>query len=108
MKHLKHVKYNAFGRKTMLRLNPDKIPDLHWSLADSYHTTNIGLTVPNTMAVSTNYIDINTLSYARGDKCKKRCGVSLSTEINIVQNNIIVCSTIKGTKDNHEIHLTRN
>ena len=25
-----------------LRLNHDGIPDLHWSLTDSYHTTNIG------------------------------------------------------------------
>ena len=45
MKHVKHVKYilpanryikqipdyNAFGRKTTLRLNPDRIPVLHWS-----------------------------------------------------------------------------
>ena len=43
MRHVKHVKYilpaeryikqipdyTAFGRKTMLRLNPDKIPNLH-------------------------------------------------------------------------------
>ena len=56
MKHVKHVKYilppdryikqipdyNAFGRKTTLRLNLDRIPDLHWSLADSYHIINIG------------------------------------------------------------------
>ena len=76
MKHIKHVKYifpvdryikqipdyNVFGRKTTLRLNPNRIPDLHWSLADSYHTTNIGLTISNIMAVSTNYIDVNTLS----------------------------------------------
>ena len=55
MKYVKHVKYilpadwyikqipdySAFGRKTTLRLNPDKILDLHWSLADTYHTTNI-------------------------------------------------------------------
>ena len=48
MKHVKHVKYilpanryikqipdyNAFCRKTTLRLNPDRIPDLHWSLAN--------------------------------------------------------------------------
>ena len=81
MKHVKHVTYilpadryirqipdyNAFGRKTTLRLNPDKIPDLHWSLAYSYHTKNICLTISNTMVVSTNYIDINTLSYARGE-----------------------------------------
>ena len=102
MKHVKHVKYilpadryirqipdyNPFGKKATLRLNPDKIPHLHWSLVDSYHTTNIGLTISSTMAVSMNYIDINTLSYARGDKCKKWCGVSLSTDVNIVQNNI--------------------
>ena len=49
MKHVKCVKYilpadqyikqipdySAFGRKTTLRLNPDKIPDLHWGLADT-------------------------------------------------------------------------
>ena len=123
MKHIKHVKYilptdryikqipdyNAFGRKTTLRLNPE-IPDLHWSLADSYHTTNIGLTIFNTMAISINYIDINTLSYAKGDKCKKWCGMSLSTDVNIVQRNIkpTVCSTIKCTKDNNGEPMTRN
>ena len=56
MKHIKHVKYvlpadryinqlpsyTQFGRKATLRINPDQIPDLHWKLADSYHTTNIG------------------------------------------------------------------
>ena len=56
IKHIKHVKYvlpadkyinqlqsyAQFGRKTTLRINPDQIPDLHWKLADTYHTTNIG------------------------------------------------------------------
>ena len=56
MKHVKHEKYilladqyikqipdyTDFGRKTTLGLNPDKIPDPHWSLADYYHTTDIG------------------------------------------------------------------
>ena len=83
MKHVKHVKYilpadwyikeipnySAFGRKTTLRMNPDKIPDLHWSLADTYHTTNIELIDSSAMMISTNYIDVDTLSYARGDKC---------------------------------------
>ena len=82
MKHVKHVKYilpadwyikqipdySAFGRKTTLKMNPDKIPDLHWSLADTYHATNIGLFDSNAMMISTNYIDVDTLSYARGDK----------------------------------------
>ena len=85
MKHVKHVKcipladrfikqlpdYTAFSRRTTLRLNPDRIPNLHWSLANSYHTTNIGLAVPNTIGASANYIDVNTLSYAKGDKCKE-------------------------------------
>ena len=58
IKHIKHVKYvlpadkyinqllnySWFGRKTTLRINPDQIPDLHWKLADTYHTTNIGQT----------------------------------------------------------------
>ena len=26
----------------MLRINPDQIPDLHWKLANTYHTMNIG------------------------------------------------------------------
>ena len=62
------------------------------------------------MTVSTNCIDINTLSYVNGDKCKEWCGVSLNTNFNIIQNNIepFVCSTIRGTKDNHEKHITRN
>ena len=53
MKHVKHVLpadqyikyvpgYSAFGRKAVLRMNPNKILDLHWKLADMHHTTNIG------------------------------------------------------------------
>ena len=56
MKHIKHVKYvlpadvyinklpdySGFGRRTTLRMNPDQIPDLHWKLVNSYHTTKIG------------------------------------------------------------------
>ena len=58
IKHIKHAKYvlptdkyinqlpsySQFGRKTTLRINPDQIPDLHWKLVDTYHTTNIGQT----------------------------------------------------------------
>ena len=93
-----------------LRLNPDRIPDLHWSLADSYHTTNIGLIISNTKAMSTNYIHVNTLSYAHGNKCKMWCGGSLSTDVNIVPSNIksIICSTVKCTKDDNGENMTRN
>ena len=57
---------------------------MHWSLADSYHTTDICLTISNTKVISTNYIDVNTLSYAQGDKCKMWCGVSLNTNVSTV------------------------
>ena len=31
--------YQNFGRKTKLRLNPDRIPDLHWNLSTTLNTT---------------------------------------------------------------------
>ena len=31
--------YHNFGRKTTLRLNPDKIPNLQWNLATTLNTT---------------------------------------------------------------------
>ena len=65
MKHIKHVKYilpadkyinklpdyTNFGRKTTLRINPNQIPDLHWKLADTYHTTVIGQSQVTTLSV---------------------------------------------------------
>ena len=41
--YIKHIPdYAIFGRKATLRMNPKLIPDLHWQLEDTYHTTNIG------------------------------------------------------------------
>ena len=31
--------YQSFGRKAELRLNPDRIPDLHWNLSTTLSTT---------------------------------------------------------------------
>ena len=76
MKHIKHVKYilpvdgyikqipdySAFGRKATFRMNPDKIPDLHWKLVNTLHTTNIGQTRPQAADVSTYCIDVDTIS----------------------------------------------
>ena len=73
MKHIKHVKYilptdkyinqlldyPGFGRKTTLRINPNQIPDLHWKLANSYHTTNIGQTVTGTTSIFIHGITVN-------------------------------------------------
>ena len=115
MKHVKHVKYilpadryikqvpnySAFGRKTTLRMNPDKIPDLHWNLLNTYHTTNIGQTEPPTVWVSTHCIDIDTLSYAKGDKCGNWSGTTLNTNMNILQSNRepIICSVVHNSEN---------
>ena len=40
--------YSAFGRKTTLRLNPDKIPDLNWNIATQLNTTPIMTNGKNT------------------------------------------------------------
>ena len=110
MKHIKHVKYilpadryikqlpfySVFGRKTTLRMNPDYIPHLHWKLANSYHTTSIGHTDTQTTVVSVHYIDVETLSYARGDRCGEWCGTTLNTNTSLSQSNqeITICSII--------------
>ena len=73
MKHIKHVKYilpadryinqlpnySMFRRKTTFRMNPDHIPDLHWKLANTYHTTSIGYTEP----LSTTVVSVHSLCY---------------------------------------------
>ena len=101
MKHIKHVKYilpadrcinqlpdySVFGRKTTLRMNPDDISDLHWNLANTYHTTNIGYIDTQNTVVSTHYIDMETLSYARGDKCEDWDGATLNTDTFVSQSN---------------------
>ena len=81
VKHITHVKYilptdryinqlpyySAFGRKTTLRINPDYIPDLHWKLANTYHTTSIGYAEMWHTTVSICYETVDTLNYARSD-----------------------------------------
>ena len=76
--------YSGFGRKTTLRINPDQIPDLHWKLANTYHTTVIGQTeVTN---VSVHDILVNTLmctdnpcldtkTYTVQSRCKLLCSL---------------------------------
>ena len=114
MKHIKHVKYilpadryikqipdyYAFGRKTTLRMNSDKIPDLHWNLASTYHTTNIGQTDPQVTCTSTHYIDANTLSHAEGNRCGNWCGTTLKTDTIILQSNNepVICSVIHNSE----------
>ena len=110
MKHIKHVKYilpidryinqlpnySMFGRKTTLRMNPDHIPDLHWKLANTYHTTNIGQSEIGCTTISVHNITVKTFSYAMGDKCIKWCRRSLSTKTFTTQSRRepAVCSFI--------------
>ena len=105
MKHVKHVKYvlpadqyikhvpdySTFGRKATLRMNPNQIPDLHWQLADTYHTTNIG---QSTLHMSTPSVDVHTLSFAGGRKYNNTYEINLHIDTTTIDSNVdtIVCS----------------
>ena len=105
MKHIKHVKYilpadkyidqlpdySGFGRKTTLRINPHQIPDLHWKLANTYHTTNIGQT-----EIENTNISIHEIMAKTFDSMYK---TSLNTETCTTQSicKSIVCCVIPNT-----------
>ena len=83
--------YSGFGRKTTLRLNPDLVPDLHWKLANTYHTMNIGqMEIGNTM-ISVHDITVKTFDCV--------CETNLSTETYTTQSRheCTVCSVIPIT-----------
>ena len=77
-------------------MNPDKIPDLHWNLVNTYHTTNIGQIDPEVTCVSTHCIDVDSLSHAKGDRCGSWCGTTPSTDTVVLQCNIepVICIVI--------------
>ena len=92
-KYIKHVPdYSTFGGKATLRMNPKQIPDLHWQLADTYHTTNIGQL---TFHMSTPSMDVNTLSFAGRKMYNNTCGIKLHVNTTTIDSNIntIVCSS---------------
>ena len=82
-------------------MNPNKIPDLHWNLVDTYHTTNIGQIDPQATWVSTHCIYVVTLSYAEGGRYGEWCGMTLNTNMTILQNNRepIVCPVINNSEN---------
>ena len=100
MKHVKHVKYvlpadkytqhlldySAFGRKATLQMNPDHIPDLHWNLACTYHTTGIGCVDTQSIDVTTHYVNVITNSPEKGNKYGAQCGTMLNTETSTSQS----------------------
>ena len=84
--------YSAFGRRATLQMNPDKIPDLNWKLANTYHTTNIGQARLQATDVSTQCVDVGTTSYAGGNKYGDWYGTTLNTDtITLQSNNKPVC-----------------
>ena len=101
MKHIKHVKYilladryikqipeySVFGRKAALRINPDKIPNLQWQLASTYHITNVGQLGFQTSDIYTQGVDVDTICYAGGNKYKSLCGTTLNTDTITLQSN---------------------
>ena len=113
MKHITHVRYiiptnryiiqlpdySMFGRKTALRINPDYIPDLYWKLANTYHTTSIGYAEMQDTTISVHYITVETLSYAKGDKCGEWCRTALNTKTSTSQSKQepTICSIIPIT-----------
>ena len=76
-------------------MNPDKIPDLHWKLVNTYHTTNIGQARSQATDISTHYIDVDTISYAGEAKYGNWCGTTLNTDTITLQSNVkpVVCPT---------------
>ena len=96
MKHIKHVKYILPADRYIkqipdysaaLRMNPDKIPNLQWQLANTYHTTNVGQLGFPTADISTHGIDVNTISHAGGNKYKNLCGTTLNTDTITLQSD---------------------
>ena len=80
-------------------MNPDYIPDLHWKLVNTYHTTSIGHAEMQNTTTSVHFINVETFSYDNGDKCGEWCGTTLSTEMSTSQRKQepTVCSIIPIT-----------
>ena len=83
-------------------MNPDKIPDLNWRLANTYHTTNIGQVRLHATHVSTQCVDVDTFSCAGGNKYRDWYGITLNTDTITLQSNIkpVVCSI---TSDSNKV-----
>ena len=77
-------------------MKPKQIPDLHWQVADTYNTTNIG---QSTLHMSTPSVDVNTLSFAGKGMYHNTCGTNLHINTITIDSNIdtIVCSSSNKT-----------
>ena len=81
--YIKHVPdYSTFG---------NEIHDLHWQLADTYHTTNIG---QSTLHMSTPSVDVHTLHFAGRRKYNNTYEINLHIDTTTIDSSVdtIVCS----------------
>ena len=83
-------------------MNPDKIPNLHWKLTNTYHTTNIGHIGLHISDVSTHCVYVDTISHMGGNKYGDWCGTTINTDTITLQSNIkpVVCSI---TSDSYKV-----
>ena len=72
--------------KEQIEKNPDHIPDLHWKLANTYHTTSIGCTEPLSTTVAIHHVAVETISNAKSNKCGEWCGTVLNTKTSTSQS----------------------
>ena len=56
---------------------------MHWQLADTFHTTNIG---QSTLHICTPSVDVNTLSFA-GKRRYDTIGTSLHVDTTVINSN---------------------
>ena len=73
-------------------MNPSQIPDLHWQLANTYHTTNIGQSDLHISNMSTPSVDVHTLSCAGGKKYENACEITLNIDTTTIDSiEILLC-----------------
>ena len=75
-------------------MNPDKIPNLQWQLASTYHTANVRQFGFQTSDISTHGIDVDTISHAGGSKYKSLCGTTINTDTIIYKVITILLLTL--------------
>ena len=77
-------------------MNPKQIPDLHWQLGNTYHTTNIG---QSTLHMSTPSVEVYTLSFAGERKYNNTYEIKLHVNTTTIDCNVetIVCSISNKT-----------
>ena len=75
---------------------PKQIPDFHWQLTDTYHTTNVG---KSTLHMNTSSVDVHTASFAGRRKYNNKYEINQQVDTTTIDSNIdtIVCATSNRT-----------